>query len=312
MQLDVAAMLPQLVGLFILIFVGYFAVKSGLLSMAMSGQMAKLLLNICLPCTVFTSLVTREYDPAFLVDGGLSILLGFIAMLAALYGGRLLARIFRVRKDGRGVWAFCATFPNNGFMGLPVVLSLLGSDALILAVMLCIPFNILAYSLGAKEICRDSAASAGRLQWKSVLISAINISIVLSLIFYLCRIPVPQVVLVPLQHLANVTTPLSMMVTGMALAGGKMSEMVHDRDAYTCCLVRLLIYPVILLFVLRLVPFSNPLIPATAVITFAMPGPAITTILTETYHGNTALGAKIVFLSSLLCIATIPVVAMLL
>lgn len=47
----------------------------------------------------------------------------------------------------------------------------------------------------------------------------------------------------PVTHLSNVTTPLSMFVTGMALASGKGAELFRDKDAYTATGMRLMVVP---------------------------------------------------------------------
>ena len=44
----------------------------------------------------------------------------------------------------------------------------------------------------------------------------------------------------------------------------------------------------------------------------AMPSPAAAPIIGEQFNGCVQLGARVVFLSSLLCIATLPLVSLLL
>jgi len=75
--------------------------------------------------------------------------------------------------------------------------------------------------------------------------------------------------------------------------------------------MRLLLLPLLTWVILKLVPTSDPLIPCVVLITMAMPSPAVSAVLAEQYGCRTDLSAKIVFLSSLLCIVTIPLVAML-
>ena len=43
---------------------------------------------------------------------------------------------------------------------------------------------------------------------------------VIGLCIYLLQIPVPQLIAQPLELMANMTTPLSMVITGMLLAAG--------------------------------------------------------------------------------------------
>ena len=60
MHLDFWEVLSNLLGLFLLIAVGYGAVRLDIVPAGASGVLSRLLLKIALPCTVFTSLL-RPY-----------------------------------------------------------------------------------------------------------------------------------------------------------------------------------------------------------------------------------------------------------
>ena len=305
-------LLTNLVGLFLLIAVGFGAVRGRLIPAEASRPLSALLLKITLPATIFTSMV-RPFDPAFVRDSVTIFLLGMACFLS--YGALSLgaARLCRVPEGRRGIWSFCATFCNNGFMGYPVAQALFGSEGLALAVILGIPFNLLVYTMGAKMVCLDRAkdGTAPGLSLRSALISPINASILLGLAAYCLQLPVPEMVMMPLGHLSNVTTPLSMFVTGMNLAQGRAADILRDRDAFTSTALRLLILPLLTAGALHLLPISGELVKGVTLVILSMPAPAVATILAEQYRGNTELGARIVFLSSLLCIVTIPLMTLL-
>lgn len=275
--------------------------------------MSTLLMKITLPATVFASMI-RPFNPEFLSSGAAALIIS--TLLFPLYAvlSLALSRLLRVRESGRGMWCCCTTFCNNGFMGFPVVYALFGDDGLILAVLMGIPFNLLIYSLGARMVCMDipKGSTHAPLSLRTAVMSPINAAIVLSLIFYFGQLPVPDPILTPIQHLSNVTTPLSMFVTGMNLAQGKISDTIKDRDAISACVVRLLLFPVISWAVTLPFPRLSPLVVGVTLVTMAMPAPAASTIMGEQYGGCTQIGARIVFLSSLLCILTIPLVSLLL
>ncbi|MBQ3446900.1 MAG: AEC family transporter, partial [Synergistaceae bacterium] len=80
MNLDFFAVASNLVSLFVLIAAGYIAVKTGVLKPEASSHFSSLLLKITLPCTIFISLVQREYDPAFARDGIITIVAGIVVL----------------------------------------------------------------------------------------------------------------------------------------------------------------------------------------------------------------------------------------
>ena len=304
MQLDIGMVFSSLIGLFLLMGVGWVSVKTKIVPPSASAPMSSLLLK------VFSSLATRGFDSAFLVDGVIIIVIGLVLfpLYAALSWG--ISKVLKVPAGRRGIWSFGATFYNNGFMGFPVALALFGEEGLALAVMFGVPFNLLVYTLGVRMVCADCGTDAQPVNLVRTLLSNINIALILSLIFYVGQIPLPEALMTPVTHLSNVTTPLSMFVTGMTLASGKGTELFRDKDAYTATGMRLIVVPLLTWAVMSLLPLSNPLIASIVLITMAMPAPSVTTILAETYNGNRGLAAKIVFLTSLFCMITLPLVAM--
>ena len=320
MQLDIGMVFSSLIGLFLLMGVGWVSVKTKIVPPAASAPMSSLLLKVTLPCTIFSSLATREFDSAFLVDGVIIIVIGLVVIPGLFSWFNVSASWdpfantgnlkFAVANDDEGYWSFGATFCNNGFMGFPVALALFGEEGLALAVMFGVPFNLLVYTLGVRMVCADCGTDAQPVNLVRTLLSNINIALILSLIFYVGQIPLPEDLMTPVTHLSNVTTPLSMFVTGMALASGKGAELFRDKDAYTATGMRLMVVPLLTWAVMCLLPLSNPLIASIVLITVAMPAPSVTTILAETYNGNRGLAAKIVFLTSLFCMITLPLVAM--
>jgi len=318
MQLNFFDVLSNLLGLFALIAVGYGVTKGGLLPASVSAHFSKLLLKVTLPCTIFTSLL-REYDPSFFKDVVTIIAIGLVLFPLNAYISKALCRLCRVPEGKRGVWAFCATFSNTGFMGFPIILALLGEEALALAAMLNFAFNLVVYTLGGAMVYGDRPAVGGekeKLDLKSVLLTAINVSAVLGLVFYFTQLPVPDAVLKPMTHLGNMTTPLSMIVTGMNLSNRKLSEVFGDRDILTSTVARLIAIPLITFAVLTavslVIPFGNVLLMPVAFIIFSMPTAGVAPILAQTYGADEEFAAGIVFMTSLCCIISIPVMVMLL
>lgn len=311
--MDLSVLLSNLIGLFLLIGVGFFAVRTGILPAEASKPLTALLMKITVPATIVSSML-RPLDMGFLKMGASMLLVGMVILPLFSVVSLGLSRLFRVADGRRGMWCFCATFCNSGFMGFPVALALFGEEGLALTVILSIPFNLMMYSIGAKMVCMDLPrdGSAQAISWGKVIFSVINLSLVVGLFFYFTQIQLPQAVRGPLDYLAGVTTPLSMMITGMNLSQGKAGDIFRDRDILTAAGTRLLILPVLAWGLMRLVPGLSSLVLGAALLNFSMPSPAAAALLGEQYGGDTQTAVRAVFVSSLLCIVTIPLVSLLL
>ena len=314
MNLDFFTVASNLISLFALIAVGYFAVKLKLLDENYSGALTALLMKVTLPCTIFVSLVQREYNPSFLKDGLIIIAAGLVMFAGLMYLSRYVAILLRVPANCRGIWAFSAAYTNSGFMGFPIALALFGGEGLALAVMLNIAFNMTIYTIGPLEIARDNPGKGnGKFNIKSIIFSNINFATVLSLIFYFGKIQLPDFVISPLSYISGITTPLSMIMIGIALARSKTSEIFTDIHAWTNSFFALIVYPAAIALLLKFFPVSsNPLVGAVMVIVVAMPAASVTAVMCEMYGGNLDFAAKAMFIQNLFCVLTIPLICMML
>lgn len=312
MHLDFTFVLSNLLGLFLLIGVGYTCLHWNILPQSALPILSTLLIDITMPCTCFIALAGRTYDAAFLKSGLIIIFIGFVVYGLSLIADLLLTRPLRIRKTHRGLWAFAATFPNSGFMGYPVILALTNEEGLALAVLFGISCTLICFTFGALAINRDNTDASNQQNLLSILVQPVNIATVLSLIFYVGQIPIAEPVRTAITDLSNVTTPLSMMVCGMELAKNSGRDLFTDPDAYSCALMRLIVSPLIALAALNCFTFSNPLIIPVVIITLAMPCAGLTTIFAESFHLDTGFAAKAFFLTNAASLITIPLICMLL
>ncbi len=312
MHLDILFVLSNLLGLFLLMGIGYACLHWNILPQNAMQIFSALLMDITLPCTCFITLASRTYDAEFLKSGIIIVIIGFLVYGLSLAADLLLTRPLKIRRAHRGLWAFAATFPNNGFMGYPIILALTNEEGLALAVIFAIPFTVICYIFGALAVSRDNEDASTRLSLRSILVQPVNLAIVLSIVFYLGQIPIAEPVRIAVTNLSNVTTPLSMMVCGMALSRSTGRSLLTDRDAYTCTVMRLILSPLITIAALKLFSFPNPLIVPVVIITMAMPCAGVTTLYAEIYHSDTDFAAKVSFLTNAAALLTIPLICMLL
>ncbi len=75
---------------------------------------------------------------------------------------------------------------------------------------------------------------------RTVCTNPVLIAVVIGLVIYLCQIPVPEVIEQPLALIGNMNTPLSMIITGMMIAGSNLAQMLATGAFYlwwesACC-----------------------------------------------------------------------------
>jgi len=287
--------------------VGFVAGKSGAVSKNATGYLSDILMKVALPATIFLS-ISGTFNQGILVDSFQIAILTLVIHSSCIAISLGYTKLMKIPEKDRGVWVFASTFSNNGFMGFPIAYAILGKEGLFLASISNTVFNVLIFSVGIKLITMGHESSKG-INIKKLFLNNNNIAIFLGLIFLVTQTSLPQPIQNSLSYMGNVTTPMSMFLVGLSISSNKVSELFNDYKIYFLCSVRLLIAPILAIALMSFIPFgSMSLVPKVMAIVLAMPAPSATAILAEQYNGNKELAAKVVFLTSILSIITIPII----
>ena len=306
--MDIFLIINNLLILFAMIAVGFLVGRSGKLSDTAFSDLTSFLMQVTLPCMIFSSM-QRTFDWNMLKDSVIGLVLSLVFTLSALGISYLISGALGVEKIRRGTWIFASSYGNTGFMGIPIVNALLGQDGVFILANSGPAYLLVQYTLCVRMMTAFSGKElpGGK---KNVLLSRQNFAMLLGLIFFLFRIPVPEVADRVISAFAGITTPLSMFVIGLSLARGRIGDAFRDKDAITICVMRLVAIPVITLIVLQFMPFVSPLLKGVLILCAAMPCPSLAVIFSQTYGGDVELGSRSIFLSSLACMITIPLMTM--
>ncbi len=299
--MNIGVVVNSLLVIFGMIAVGVLVGKTKVISERASGDFTALLMNVTLPCTIFSSMI-REYESRLLRDSAVIFVLGLIFFAGGLLISQRLAKLFRVRREVRSVWVLCVSLCNTGFMGFPIVSALFGDDGLFLAAMMNLAYNVVAFSLGIRIFREDS-----KVEWRKIFLTPNTCAVVLGLICFLTQLSIPSPIFTVISDFAAVTTPLSMFLIGLSLAGGSLLEVFRDKNVLSITVLRLVVMPLLVLVILKLLPLpEGSLIGGVAAVIMAMPCPSLGMIFAQEYGGDTVLAARAIFFSTLCCIVTIP------
>ena len=307
MSVPMSVLMSNLVGLFLLMAVGVVLVKGKAVPITVTGYLSKLLMTVMSPAMIVRSML-QPFSADFLKDSAVVFAAGFGLYLLSIATAQVLTRVLRISRNRRGLWTLCVAFPNNGFMGFPIIQALLGDNALALAAIMGIPFNMLLYTLGVKVLLADRAgAGEGEtVSLRKILLTPTNVATALGLALFLLQIPIPQALYTPIDYLANMATPMSMLIIGMGLTRCSLPRVLRDRDALWAALSKLVVLPVLVYCLVKFLPFGNALIAPVIFITVAMPTAAVIPALAEQHGIRPELGVESNFLTGLFCILTVP------
>ncbi|MBQ6361144.1 MAG: AEC family transporter [Lachnospiraceae bacterium] len=306
--MNFSIVITNLAVIFIMIAVGLFTGRGGILSEKAQKDFTAFLMQITVPCTIFSSMI-REFDRRMAFDSLLILIIGFTFFGLGSVLWYKVSGLLKVEKERRGIWAVASAFSNIGFMGFPLTLAIFGNDGLFLAAVMNFSFNFTAWTIGPKLI----GGGSGDTDLKHLLLTNINIGTALGMVFFLAGIPVPDVPMRIISAFGDITTPLSMFLIGLSLSGNRISHVFTDKDIRSITVVRLVIVPLLSMLILKALPLEeHELLVGVVTLIMAMPGPSVALMLAQRYEKDAELAAGAIFMTSLCCIITIPLILMLL
>lgn len=295
----------QVLQLFLLIFTGAACYKLHLLHDDAKPVFSDLLLYLIAPAMILDSYMV-EFDPETFHN----LMMSFRYSAILMVGGLLITLLVtsRMTHPDKTVIRFGCTFSNAGYMGFPLIRALFGQEGLLYASAFLTLFNILLWTAGY-------AIMVGTLDkkaiFKTIITSPSIIAVVLGLIIYLNRIPVSDMIQTPIGLIGDMNTPLSMIVTGITIAGSQLKRLFSNRRLILMIGLRIFLIPLLGLAVMKLLHASG-IVATIVLILEACPTAAITTMFSIKYHHNEELAAGAVILSTLLSVVTLPLFALLL
>ena len=157
-------------------------------------------------------------------------------------------------------------------MGFPLLSAMYGSEALLYASLFTIPFNILIYTYGVssmRKIEESKKEEKKSIQWSKIFNIGVIFSII-AVVLYLTRLPVPKIITDAAGTFGNLTAPLSMIVIGDAMSQMKLRELITDKKLMLFTALKLLVIPIIGLFIVKQLGLS-PMLNGVFLVMLATP-----------------------------------------
>lgn len=303
-RMDIVSVIMQMVVLFTIVIAGFVARKCGLMGEDFDRKLSNLVIQLTCPCLIVASTMgdtmpDRSHIPALLGIGAISYaVLNCVAFV--------IPKIMPVRRDDRGMYSFMLAYANVGFIGYPIVASIFGHSSVFYACILNAPGTLTIFVWGVMFI---TGKSAGKFDWR-LLRSPAMIATYISIIIVVAGWRTPQCIAQPLTLIGNMTVPAALLVIGSSMAAMSPRLMVGNRGTWTMCLFRLLLIPVGMFYLMTLIGFDRHISAVNAVLV-GMPVASYGTMFCLRYGKDTTLMTQGTFLSTLLSVVSIPLLAML-
>lgn len=298
--------LNSLIMIFILIVPGIFFRKREILTETQNDALSSIVVNLTWPCLVIDAMQV-EFSFQTLKNCGYILVISLIIFAVLLAISFPLAKAMKMPKTKQYLMVFMLLFGNTGFIGIPVIKALYGTEAIFFAAIIELINDILIFTIGMALI-QVSAGAKLKLGLRQFLNPGL-IGVLIGLALFLLDLRLPALLGGSVEMIGAATTPLTMFVIGYQLGGLKLKEIAGDWQVYVVCFVKLMIAPVLTLLVVKLWVGDFTLLEKVLIMSFAMPVGSVSVIFSQQYKGEVAFATKSVLLSTVLSILMIPVFA---
>ncbi len=264
-----------------------------------------------------------KFDPA-VFKGVCNV--GLLAFIVHALFYIIAKQLFKKAPDKiRRVLQFGIIFSNAGYMGIPVISDVFGEAFTIYATIYVVWFNIFAFSLGRLIYTDDKKY----MSIKQAMINPAVIPIFIGLVIYLTGVGgwirstidagniggrILGVLYNVMTVLKNSVAPASMVVIGVRLADIDFKGIFKDKYMYPFIILRLLVFPAMIWLIMKgflLAGIIDTTVMAIVLILCSTPSAAVTTMFAELYDGDSPYAGKLVAVTTILSVITMPTVALL-
>ena len=298
-----ASVSTQIAVMLILIMLGFFFTKKGYLTEKGISEITTLLLNVVTPCVLL-----RAYHIPFERSKITNLLYGYIISILVHAFYICIVKLYFINcKDKRKktINETAAVYSNCGFMAIPLLEACFGKLGTFYGSSYLAVFNVVIWTVGLNRF-KQTKLSRGNKK----IFNPGTIGVAMGLIFYITQLKLPVFAYNAVSFVADLNTPLAMLVIGNLLAGSGILKAFKSLSVYKVLVFKLLLAPFIIAFPLKLIGADYTMAIAI-IICAACPTAALVPIFAKKLNSDYDYATNITVASTLVSMLTIPLVCIL-
>jgi hypothetical protein len=298
--------LNQMLQFFLMMILGFVIVKVGLLKPEDSKVLSTLSIYIVMPCVI-----VNAFQIDFTAETAMGLLLAFGAAAALHVVLLVLNAVFRRLFHLDVVEQASVIYSNAGNLIIPIVTAVLGTEWVLYSSAFVSVQILLLWTHGKSLLCEEK-----QIDLKKIFSNVNILAILVGVLLFVLRIQLPSVVSSTFTSMGNLIGPLGMIIMGMLMAGSDLRAVFGKGRVYLVAALRLLACPLAALLVFK-ASGAAAWIPNADTILFisflacTTPSAATVTQMAQVYDKNAAAASSVNIVTTLLCLATMPLMAQL-
>ena len=299
-----ATVANQILIMFLLMAVGAIVAKLKYFSTGTIKEVNNFLIVFVISCAVINAF-QMEYNARYVKNLGIILVL---SVVAHLIGIAIATFIFKKKDLKSKLSIFGSVYSNSSFMALPLLSSVFGTEGIFYGAAYIGVFNIFIWSHGV-DLIDPNKIKGYKDNFIKIIKNPVVFSVFVGIFLYVTNIRFHQPVNDVLGYIASLNTPLAMILLGVFITKCNLLDAFKSGRIYLISFLRLLLIPVILLFIVKgitlFVDLDKTLVLAL-LISVGCPTAGTMAMMSERFDIDTGFAVKSITVCTILSIVTIP------
>ncbi|MFP4017819.1 MAG: AEC family transporter [Bacteroidales bacterium] len=312
--MEINLIIQQIFILLVLALIGVIAVKRGIIKDEIKTGLSQIIFNITLPFLIITQVSSLEINKEILLNWLIVIVLVFLSIIFFLVLGKITDRILKLPPKKSIIHILHTAFTNAVFLGFPILDALFpGGEGILYGIIYFLVQNTTMWTLGVYLLTREKGKKTNKIDAVKKLLNPNTIAFFIGLAMLFLNIQIPGFMFDSLHGFGKTTLYLAMLYVGAMLADFHFKTIVRDKTTFILSLNKLIIGPILFIFILKALVVFTPLsLNQTAltviVLEAAMPCQTLMVILAKTFNKDDVYATQNLSVSTLLSIVTLPLI----
>ncbi len=302
--MDYSILFQQLLILLAMMFVGYITYLFKLIDDKGYTQLSSLVVLVLNPFLMISGVAGKRIAfSSEIINQNIILVITLYASLFVL--GFIYVYLIGCKNNTSYLYRMLILLPNVGFMGIPLVKEMLGSEYIVLVTFYILGFNLIAYTYGIYL-----SSKFGNKEYRPKLSKNINfgtISAFLSILIFAYNIKLPSPLITFVNYMGESCIVLSMIVIGAFLAKTNLKEIFLKKTNILFVFAFMLLVPLLMIILTKKMPFDANILGIFQIMV-CMPVGSATCMLAQEYGGDGTDAAHLVAATTLATVVTAPTV----
>lgn len=285
-----------------MIIMGYTLVKLKIVKSEDSKVLSMVCLYLIMPCVIINSFLI-EFTPEKLKGLGLAVGVAIVIHFVAWVFIRILGKVLSFNPVEKA----SVMYSNAANMVIPVVMSVLGDEWVLYSSAFVSVQLVLLWTH-----CKSMLSNEKGFELKKIYTNINLIAIFIGILLFITKIHIPSVLQGTLKSVGGTVAPISMIITGMIMAGAELKKVFVNGRIYLVLFFRMIFFPFIVFMIIyftgitKVIDNGAMILLVTFIATITPTASSITQ-MAQVYGNNEQYAGAINIMTTIVSIVTMPI-----